>query len=144
MLFVFVQCHEIIANKMQPRARFHVSPSSILPSCPFRLVPLSISDTHLHAHPREATLATTRSLEERRRTGVRILIYTRRSPQFNYSLALFNPHQPPQMPYFIFSNKTQFKRNGTRVCGGRWARLGEGGWIGAIMLWVAALIANYT
>lgn len=30
------------------------------------------------------------------------------------------------------------------MCVGRWARLGEGGWIGAIMLWEAALIANYT
>lgn len=58
--------------------RFPIIPSSssIHPSSP-RLVSLLLSDIHLHAHPREATLATTRSLEERRRTGVRILIYIR-------------------------------------------------------------------
>lgn len=102
--------------------------SFLLPPSSFSalsLVPLSISDTHLHAHPREATLATTRSLEERRRTGVRILIYICGTPQFNYSPAsppLSTQHRlstlsPPSTPYFIFSDKIQFKSNGTRVNG---------------------------
>lgn len=87
------------------------------PSSPpaHRLVPLSISDTHLHAHPREATLATTRSLEERRRTGVRILIYIYAAPStVQLFSGIIHPHPPPT-PYFIFSDKIQFKRNGTRV-----------------------------
>lgn len=71
---------------MQPQA-----PLSHLPLLHPRLVPLLISDSHLHAHPWEATLATIRSLEERRRTGVRILIYICGTLHSSTTLRHFSP-----------------------------------------------------
>ena len=90
-------------------------PSSIRPSSPHRL---SISDTRLRAHPREATLATTRSLEERRRTGVRILIYI----YAPLSTVQLRPSAlPSTTTCFIFSNNIQLKKKATAL---EWMHLG--------------------
>ena len=86
------------------------SPSSHTPLLPcLVLLPLSIYDTCFHAHPREATLATTRSLEERRGTVVRLLIYICGA----LHIPVFSNIPLPPAPYFIFSDNMQFKRNGT-------------------------------
>lgn len=50
MLFVFIQCHEIIPDKMQPCTQFHISPSFILSSC--SVLCLSFHLWYTPAHPR--------------------------------------------------------------------------------------------
>lgn len=128
-------------------------PPSTHPLPPRPAPPLSVSDTRLHAHPREATLATTRSLEEKRRIGVRMWIYMWDARHSSAVRRHYSSSTPP-VPYFIFSDNIQFETNGARVDGVNvhgcvvvggwgWKRVG-GGVNDTIMFWVAAFTENYT
>jgi len=101
---VFIQCHEVIWDEMQPPSpTSHLSlPSPPPPPHPALFVAPSPVSVLIQV---EATLATTRSLEKSRRTGVRILFYTCSAAQL-----LWSPPPPHTHTHHISSLKLHPKR----------------------------------